>query len=51
MMENLMLKNLLIIKYDIRFNPMHSDLARQLLKAISSNIRIKKMEFSNNVSY
>jgi hypothetical protein len=44
-------KNLLIIKYDIRFNPMDDGLALLLLKAIGGNIRIKKMEFANNVSY
>ena len=43
MLEGLMRKNLLIIKYDIRFNPMSSILAALLLKAIAANPRIKKM--------
>jgi len=46
-----MTKNLLIMKYDIRFNPMHDSLAVILLKAIGSNPKIKKMEFANSVSY
>jgi hypothetical protein len=44
-------KNLLIVKYDIRFNPMHDTLAVMLLKAVGGNSRIKKMEFANNVAY
>jgi hypothetical protein len=50
-LEKLMSKNLLIMKYDIRFNPMDNGLAVLLLKAIGGNTRIKKMEFANNVSY
>ena len=47
----LMGKNDKIIKYDIRFNPMHDEIAEQLLKAIALNPKIKKMEFPNNVRY
>jgi predicted outer membrane protein len=47
----LMSKNERILKYDIRFNPMHNEIAEQLLKAIEGNITIRKMEFSSNVSY
>lgn len=39
----LMSKNMLILKYDIRFNPMHSEIALLLLKAINGNVHIKKM--------
>lgn len=44
-------KNKRIIKYDIRFNPIHNDVAEQLLKAVEMNPIIKKTEFANNVSY
>lgn len=43
MLEGLMRKNMIILKYDIRFNPMSSALAALLLKAIATNPRIKKM--------
>lgn len=46
-----MKKNDKILKYDIRFNPMHSLIAEQLLKVIEGNLTIRKMEFPNNVSY
>lgn len=46
-----MTKNERIIKYDIRFNPMSSEIARDLLKAIEMNVSIRKMEFANNVDY
>ena len=47
----LMGKNENIIKYDIRFNPMHNEIAEQLLKSIEGNPTIRKMEFANNVHY
>ena len=50
-LEHIMAKNMLIIKYDIRFNPMHTSIATRLLKSISINPRIRKMEFANNVAY
>ena len=46
-----MKKNQTIKKYDIRFNPMHDDIADSLLKVIQINPVIRKIEFSSNVSY
>lgn len=42
-------RNLLIIKYDIRFNPMNNELAEELLKALECNKMVKKIELPTNV--
>lgn len=48
---SLMRKSLLIIKYDIRFNPLHDGIADQMLKAVEANPKIRSLEFPTNVAY
>lgn len=49
LLSSIMAQNLLIKKYDLRFNPISNDAATILFEIIEHNSTIKDVEMNNNV--
>lgn len=50
-MVNILKNNIMIIKFECRFNQIHNEIALEMLSIVENSKNIKKIEFPNNVKY